>query len=89
MEERIAALTTQCAQLDEANQAWQLYHATQVDSFRNKLHEYLSLSETGSLDDLAEQIVEQVQQERDGFVEKSAEFEKSLTELLSGTRTKP
>ena len=89
MEERIAALTTQCAQLDEANKAWQLYHATQVDSFRNKLHEHLSLAETGSLDDLAEQIIEQVQRERDGFVEKSAEFEKSLTELRSGKRTWP
>ena len=80
----MAALTAQCAQLDEANKAWQLYHATQVDSFRNKLHEYLSLAETGSLDDLAEQIVEQVQREREDAADKYKDFQRVSSDLRGG-----
>ena len=80
----MAALTAQCAQLDEANKAWQLYHTTQVDAFRNKLHEHLSLAETGSLDDLAEQIVEQVQREREDAADKYKDFQRVSSDLRGG-----
>ena len=80
----IVTLTSQCAQLNEANQAWQLYHATQVDAFRNKLHEYLSLAESGSLDDLAEQIVEQVQREREDASDKYKDFHRVSSDMRGG-----
>ena len=84
LRDKIVTLTTQCAQLDEANKAWQLYHATQVDAFRNKLHEHLSLAETGSLDDLAEQIVDQVQREREDAADKYKDFQRVSSDLRGG-----
>ncbi|CAF5207416.1 unnamed protein product, partial [Rotaria magnacalcarata] len=36
LRETVALLTAQCAQLDEANRAWQQYHQTQVQDFRSK-----------------------------------------------------
>ena len=35
LRENLALLTTQCAQLDEANRAWQLYQQSQIDTFRD------------------------------------------------------
>ena len=77
----IAALTVQCAQLDEANRAWQLYQQSQLDNFRARLQDYLPLNESATLDDIALQIADQMTKEREEFTESYAELEK-LNELL-------
>ncbi len=71
LRENVAALTAQCAQLDEANRAWQLYQQTQVDNFRSKLHDCLSIDNNASLDEIAQQIVDQVTREREDSREKT------------------
>ena len=58
----VANLTAKCAQLDEANRAWQTYHQTQVDSFRDKLQANLPIENNLSLDDIAQQILQHLQQ---------------------------
>ncbi|CAF4573482.1 unnamed protein product, partial [Rotaria magnacalcarata] len=76
LRETVALLTAQCAQLDEANRAWQQYHQTQVQDFRSKLGDYLSLNENISLDYAAELIIEQISKEREAFNEKYETLEK-------------
>ncbi|CAF5226082.1 unnamed protein product, partial [Rotaria magnacalcarata] len=65
-----------CAQLDEANRAWQQYHQTQVQDFRCKLRDYFSLNENISLDYAAEHIIEQISKEREAFNGKYEALEK-------------
>jgi hypothetical protein len=60
-------LTTQCAQLDEANRAWQQFHQTQLDNFRNKLRDYLPLDDNISFDQVPQLIVNQIIKEREEF----------------------
>ena len=51
----LATITTQCSQLNEANQAWQLYQQTQLHQFINQLQDYLSnniINKTYSLVDV-------------------------------------
>ncbi|CAF2189339.1 unnamed protein product, partial [Rotaria magnacalcarata] len=87
LRETVALLTAQCAQLDEANRAWQQYHQTQVQDFRSKLGDYFSLNENISLDYAAELIIEQISKEREAFNEKYETLEKvkENLELKSGT----
>ncbi|CAF5046650.1 unnamed protein product, partial [Rotaria magnacalcarata] len=87
LRETVALLTAQCAQLDEANRAWQQYHQTQVQDFRSKLRDYFSLNENISLDYAAELIIEQISKEREAFNEKYETLEKvkENLELKSGT----
>ncbi|CAF4906078.1 unnamed protein product, partial [Rotaria socialis] len=65
LRENLATLTTQAAQLDEANQAWQQYHRTQLDNFRNKLQPSLPIEIELSLDDIAQYIANYLDQMRD------------------------
>ncbi|CAF4696429.1 unnamed protein product, partial [Rotaria socialis] len=67
LRETVASLTTQCAQLDEANQAWQMYHHTQLQEFRNKLQDYLSVDDNVSFDIVAQQIIDRISSEREDF----------------------
>ncbi len=60
-------MTTQCAQLDEANRAWQQFHQTQLDNFRNKLRDYLPLDDNISFDQVPQLIVNQIIKEREEF----------------------
>ena len=61
LRENVASLTAQCAQLDEANRAWQSFQQTQADNFRSKLQEYVSINEDTSFDQIPELIIEQLQ----------------------------
>ena len=61
LRENVASLTAQCAQLDEANRAWQSFQQTQADNFRSKLQEYLPIDEDTSFDQIPELIIEQLQ----------------------------
>ena len=85
LRENFTALTVQYAQLDEANRAWQLYLGTQLDSFRNKLHDYLPIEENASFDDIAQQIVNQITKEKEDSAERNAELEKANNHLRSGS----
>jgi DNA anti-recombination protein RmuC len=86
LRESVIILTAQCAQLDEANRAWQQYHQTQLDSFRNKLVDQLPIDENRSLDEIGQQIIDQMNKEREHFSEKCAELEKANVDLRSGSR---
>lgn len=81
LHERIASLTAQCAQLDEANRAWQSYQQTQLDNFKTKLHDHLPIDENNSFDDIAQELVDRMTKER----EKYDELEKVTDSLRSGS----
>ena len=83
MRENVAALTAQCAQLDEANRAWQLYHQTQLNNFQNKLHDYVPVDGNTSLDDIADQIIDQVASEREDAREKYQALERANNDRQS------
>jgi hypothetical protein len=85
LRESVIILTAQCAQLDEANRAWQQYHQTQLDSFRNKLVDQLPIDENTSLDEIALQIIDQMNKEREDSNERHQEIEKTNEALHSGT----
>jgi hypothetical protein len=85
LRENVAALTAQCAQLDEANRAWRQYQQTQVDNLRNKLIDYLPIDENASLDEFGQQIVDQILNEREDFNDRFQAIEKAKDELRSGS----
>ncbi|CAF3053764.1 unnamed protein product, partial [Rotaria sp. Silwood2] len=53
LQEHIVILTTQYAQLDEANRAWQQFQQTQLDNFRNKFQHILFIDNHLSLDQIS------------------------------------
>jgi hypothetical protein len=85
LRESVVILTAQCAQLDEANRAWQQYHQTQLDSFRNKLVDQLAIDENTSLDEIGQQIIDQMNKEREDSNERHQEIEKTNETLHSGS----
>ena len=60
LRDKIDTLTTQCAELDKANRAWEQYQLAQIDQFRNTLKDYLPLEENASFDQAAQLIVDQL-----------------------------
>jgi hypothetical protein len=84
LRESVSILTAQCAQLDEANRAWQQYHQTECDNFRNKLLNYLSIDHNASLDEIAQQIIDQATKERESFNERYRTLEKTDDDLRPG-----
>ena len=88
LRESVIILTAQCAQLDEANRAWQQYHQTQLDSFRNKLVDQLPINENTSLDEIAQQIIDQINKEREESDERYAELKRVNDTLQSGSSTR-
>ena len=87
LRESVASLTAQCAQLDEANRAWQLYHQAQADTLRTKLQEHLPIDESTPFDQIPEVIIDQMIRERHGADEKYHLLEKVNNDLRSGNRT--
>jgi chromosome segregation ATPase len=81
LRENIKVLTTQCAQLDKANRAWQEYQLAQIDQFRNKLRDYLTFDEHVSFDEAAQLIVDQMTKEREEFKQRYQELEKHNEDL--------
>ncbi len=80
-------MTAQCAQLDEANRAWQLYHQTELDKFRDKLQNNLPIENNLSLDDIAEHIsahLDQLQNQRASLVQQLQTSEKLIKDIRSG-----
>ncbi|CAF3166548.1 unnamed protein product [Rotaria sp. Silwood2] len=58
LKEHIAILTTQCAQFDEANRAWQQFQQAQLDNFRNKFKHILLIDNNSSIDQIAQLLVD-------------------------------
>jgi len=85
LRENVFTLTSQCAQLDEANRAWQQYQQTQFDNFREKICDVLPIDENASFDEIAQQITEQINKEREDVNERYAELVKTIDELRSGS----
>jgi prefoldin subunit 5 len=83
LRQNIASLTNQCTQLDEANRAWQLYQQTQLDNFTNTIHNYLPIDLTSSLDQVAQQIVNHISNEREDFTQRYHALEKVNNDLQS------
>ncbi len=80
-------MTAQCAQLDEANRAWQLYHQSELDKFRDKLQNSLPIENNLSLDDIAEHIsahLDQLQNQRESLVQQLQTSEKLIKDIRSG-----
>jgi hypothetical protein len=85
LRENVIVLTTQCAQLDEANRAWQQYQQSQLDNFRSKFVDCLPIDETLTLDQVAQRIVDQINKEREDFHERYTELERVNDDLRSGS----
>ena len=47
----------QCAQLEEANRAWQQYHQSQLDIFRQALKDWIQCDDQSTLEQLAQHIL--------------------------------
>ena len=59
LQEHISALTTRCTQLDQANHAWQEFHQNQLLPFREKLQESMPIDSNSSLEQIAQDILDQ------------------------------
>ena len=85
LRENITSLTAQCAQLDEANHAWQLYQQTQLDNLRNKLMHHIPIEENMSLDEMVQQLADQITKEREDFHGRLQTVERANDQLRSGS----
>ena len=81
----VASLTTQCSQLEEANRAWQQYEQVQLDSFRRKVENYLSIDENASFEEISQQAIEQICREREDFGNQYQMLEKEKEDARSGS----
>ncbi|CAF2108518.1 unnamed protein product, partial [Rotaria magnacalcarata] len=88
LQKTIAHLTSECAQLDEANRTWQIYKQTQLDDFRNKLQDYISMDEHISFDDVIHKIIERIAQDRETLKAKCADFDRFNDYLQSESTMK-
>lgn len=55
-------MTAQCAQLDQANRAWQQYHQTQLENFRKQLQDWILFDENDTLEQIGQRIILQLDQ---------------------------
>ena len=53
----LSTSSTRCSQLQEANRAWQQFHQNQVELFRSKLQDSISLDDNFNLEQIAQQIL--------------------------------
>ena len=84
VQEKIASLTAQCAQLEQANHAWQSYHQVQLDNSRNKLMHHIPVDENTSLEEMTQQLVDHITKERLDFNERFQAIERTNEQLRSG-----
>lgn len=84
LRQELTVLTNQCAQLDEANRAWQSFHQTQLDNFTNAMQHHLPLDQPSSFEQAAQQILQQIGTERNNFTQQYIALEKINEQLQSG-----
>ena len=82
--QELARLTNQCAQLDQANQAWQTFQQTQLDNFKNALQSHFPIDQSASFEQAAQQIADQINKERNNFTQQYLALEKINDQLQSG-----
>ncbi len=85
LQQNLAILTIQCVQLDEANRAWQQFQQAQLDNFRNKLQNKLSIDQNLSFDEIAQLIINYLNQlvnERDHLIQNLHTTEKMTTRKI-------
>jgi hypothetical protein len=85
LRENVTLLTNQCAQLEGANRAWQQFQQTQSDNFRTKLGDYVPIDDNTPFDQIAQQIIDQIVNERQDFNERYEALEKANNDLRSGS----
>jgi hypothetical protein len=78
LQTNLALLTTQCARFDEANRAWQQFHQNELESFRNKLQDWISLDVNSNLEQYAQQIVTQLEQDKHSLLQNNNQIGKIL-----------
>jgi hypothetical protein len=59
LQTRLAFLSTQ---LEEGNHAWQQFHQNQLELFREKLQDWISLKPNSTLEQIAQQIANHIDQ---------------------------
>jgi hypothetical protein len=74
-------LTSQCAQLDEANRAWQEFHQAQINTLCTKLNDWITIDASSSLEQIADQMIYHMASERQNMIEKYDLLEKTIDEL--------
>jgi len=84
LRENLAILTSQYAQLNEANRAWQEFHQTQLANFRTKVQNCIEIEDDFSFDQIAQEIVDQITKEREDFTEQYQVLKKTNNDLQSG-----
>lgn len=84
LRETVALLTSQCAQLDEANRSWQQYQQTQLHDFQTKLHDYLPISEDASYDEIMQHIIQQLAKQKEESDQKYQQIDGTNGVLDSG-----
>ena len=60
-----------------------MYQQTQLNNFQTKLHDYVPVEESASLDEIADQIIHQLISEREDSREKSQALERANSSLQS------
>jgi len=87
LQQNLEVLTSQCAQLNEANRAWQQFHQAQLENFRNKLQNSLPIENTFSFDQIAQLISDHIHQlvnERDTLIQNLHTTEKLYSDCQHG-----
>ena len=87
LRQNITLLTQQCTQLDEANRAWQLYQQTQLDTFKQTMHDFIPIDDTLSFEQAAQQITHQITKERQDFTQRYHTLEQLNHRQQSGNHS--
>ena len=82
LREEINTLNDQCAQLNTANQAWQQFYQTQVAEFSAKLNQCFHIHSDITLDQIAQQIIDQMMVERQQMKEQVDLLKKTTNQRL-------
>ena len=77
-------LSSQCSQLEEANQAWQNHYQIQTNTFIENMQSLFSFDEPIIFNDLSTKIIEMVQHERNDMNYKYQSLEDQFQKQQSG-----
>jgi len=61
----LTILSNRCAELDQANQAWQQFHQSQIENFQNILRDYIPLDGIISFDQAAQLIINEIDKQKE------------------------
>ncbi|CAF4970011.1 unnamed protein product [Rotaria sp. Silwood1] len=87
IEELRQLLNNKCTELDEVNHAWKQFQQDQIQNFRNQLHDYFTIDENLSFDQIPQLIIDQITKDRDDFNQQYEILQKTNDELRSESET--